>query len=49
MKNQFNNTLIYFIEKFAVQPYALTAWIGLENTTLALQRAGFWQERLLGL
>ena len=28
---------------------ALTAWTGLENTTLTLQRAGFWQERLLGL
>ena len=26
-----------------------TAWTGLENTTLTLQRAGFWQERLLGL
>ena len=25
-----------------------TAWTGLENTTLTLQRAGFWQERLLG-
>ena len=31
------------------QPHALTAWTGLENTTLTLQRAGFWQERLLGL
>ena len=30
-------------------PPALTAWTGLENTTLTLQRAGFWQERLLGL
>ena len=30
-------------------PHALTAWTGLENTTLTLQRAGFWQERLLGL
>ena len=30
-------------------PPALTTWIGLENTTLTLQRAGFWQERLLGL
>ena len=24
-------------------------WTGLENSTLTLQRAGFWQERLLGL
>ena len=31
------------------QPHALTAWTGLENTTLTLQRAGFLQERLLGL
>ena len=31
------------------QPHALTAWTGLENTTLTLQRAGFWPERLLGL
>ena len=31
------------------QPHALTAWTGLENTTLTLQRACFWQERLLGL
>ena len=30
-------------------PHALTAWTGLENTTLTLQRAGFLQERLLGL
>ena len=30
-------------------PPALTAWTGLENTTLTLQRASFWQERLLGL
>ena len=30
-------------------PPALTGWTGLENTTLTLQRAGFWQERLLGL
>ena len=30
-------------------PHALTAWTGLENTTLTLQRAGFWPERLLGL
>ena len=30
-------------------PPALTAWTGLENTTLTLQRAGFWPERLLGL
>ena len=30
-------------------PHALTAWTGLENTTLTLQTAGFWQERLLGL
>jgi len=30
-------------------PPALTAWTGLENTTLTFQRAGFWQERLLGL
>ena len=30
-------------------PPALTAWTGLENTTHTLQRAGFWQERLLGL
>ena len=30
-------------------PHAPTAWTGLENTTLTLQRAGFWQERLLGL
>ena len=30
-------------------PHTLTAWTGLENTTLTLQRAGFWQERLLGL
>ena len=30
-------------------PPTLTAWTGLENTTLTLQRAGFWQERLLGL
>jgi len=30
-------------------PHALTAWTGLENTTLTLQRAGFWQDRLLGL
>ena len=29
-------------------PPALTAWTGLENTTLTLHRAGFWQERLLG-
>ena len=28
-------------------PHALTAWTGLENTTLTLQRAGFWPERLL--
>ena len=28
-------------------PHALTAWTGLENTTLTLQRAGFLQERLL--
>ena len=27
-------------------PHALTAWTGLENTTLTLQRAGFLQERL---
>ena len=26
-----------------------SAWIGLENTTLTLQWAGFWQERLLYL
>ena len=26
-----------------------TAWTGLENTTLTLQRAGFWQEKLLEL
>ena len=31
------------------QPHALTAWTGLENTTLTLQRAGFRQERQLGL
>ena len=30
-------------------PHALTAWAGLENTTLTLQRAGFLQKRLLGL
>ena len=30
-------------------PHTLTAWTGLENTTLTLQRAGFLQERLLGL
>ena len=30
-------------------PPALTAWTALENTTLTMQRAGFWQERLLGL
>ena len=30
-------------------PHALTTWTGLENTTLTLQRAGFWPERLLGL
>ena len=30
-------------------PHALTAWTGLESTTLTLQRAGFWQERLLDL
>ena len=30
-------------------PHALTAWTGLENTTLTLQRAGILQERLLGL
>ena len=30
-------------------PHALTAWTGLENITLTLQRAGFWRERLLGL
>ena len=30
-------------------PHALTAWTGLENTTCTLQRAGFWQEWLLGL
>ena len=30
-------------------PHALTVWTGLENTTLTLQRASFWQERLLGL
>ena len=30
-------------------PHALTAWTGFENTTLTLQRAGFLQERLLGL
>ena len=26
-------------------PPALTAWTVLENTTLTLQRAGFWQEK----
>ena len=31
------------------QPHTLTDWTDLENTTLTLQRAGFWQERLLGL
>ena len=31
-------------------PPALTAWTDrLRNTTLTLQRAGFWQEMLLGL
>ena len=30
-------------------PHALTAWTALENTNLTLQRAGFWQEWLLGL
>ena len=30
-------------------PHTLTAWTGLENTTLTLQGAGFWQEWLLGL
>ena len=30
-------------------PHALTTWTGLENITLTLQRAGFLQERLLGL
>ena len=30
-------------------PPTLTAWTGLENTTLTLQRAGFWQEKLLEL
>ena len=29
--------------------HGLTAWTGLENTTLTLQRAGILQERLLGL
>ena len=33
----------------ATPPPTLTAWTGLENTVLTLQRAGFWQERLLGL
>ena len=28
-------------------PHALTPWTGLENTTLTLQRAGFWPERLV--
>ena len=27
-------------------PPALTAWTGLQNTPLTLQRASFWQERL---
>ena len=30
-------------------PPTLTAWTCLENTTLTLQRASFWQERLLRL
>ena len=30
-------------------PPPLTAWTGLENITLTLQRAGFWQEKLLEL
>ena len=30
-------------------PPTPTAWTGLENTTLTLQRAGFWQERRPGL
>ena len=30
-------------------PPTPNAWTGLENTTLILQRAGFWQERLPGL
>ena len=28
-------------------PPTLTAWTGLENTTLTLQRAGFWQKKRL--
>ena len=28
---------------------ALTAWTGLESTTLTLQGVGFWQGKLLGL
>ena len=29
-------------------PLALTAWTGLENTTLTLHGVSFWQEMLLG-